>query len=114
MSKLKIDLDFWAEQARNDDPTDVADTILQDGADWIYVMLEGNGESDRTNYDGMQHAMRKYPELVKTHAIANAVSRFEHTYRILKIEELRLLEGIANSLKSIASAAASSEDKSDE
>jgi hypothetical protein len=114
MSKLKIDLDDWREQAMNDDPADIADNDLEGAAEWIFVMLDEESLERTTTLNDKINTMRKYPELVAAHALAHGISRFELTYRTLKVEELRLLESIADSLKAIANAAESSKGKNDE
>lgn len=114
MSKLKIDLDDWREQAINDDPDDIAGIDLESAAEWIFVMLDEESLERTTSFNDKIDTMRKHPGLVVAHALAHGISRFEHTYRTLKIEELRLLGSIADSLEKIAGAAESSKGKNDE
>ena len=87
MSELKINLDDWHDQAQHEDPVDMAGNDLQAAAEYLSVMLEDEKHPQLSPLD----VMRKHPELVAAHAI----NRFEHTYRTLKIEELRLL-AVAN------------------
>ena len=87
---LKIDLDEWHEQAQNDDPVEIADSDLLAAADFLAVMLEDEKHPLLSSTD----IMRKHPELVASHALAHGISRIEVTYRILKVEELRLLKSI--------------------
>lgn len=87
MSKLKISLDNWHDQAQHEDPVDMAGNDLQEAAEYLSVMLEDEKHPQLSPFD----VMRKHPELVGAHAKAHAINRFEHTYRTLKIEELRLL-----------------------
>ncbi|MBS0300230.1 MAG: hypothetical protein JSR32_09955 [Proteobacteria bacterium] len=89
MSKLKIDLDDLHEQAMNDDPADITGDDLEAAAEWIFVML-CEQVLERTTLDDELNAMRNHPELVAAHALAHGISRFEHTYRTLKVEELRI------------------------
>lgn len=110
MSNLRISLDDWHELARNDDPVDIADNDVNAAAQWVAIMFEDENHPQLSKTD----TMREHPELVAGHARAHAINRFEHTYRTLKIEELRLLKSIAASLESIASAAESSKGKSNE
>lgn len=111
---IKIDLDFWAAQAQNDDPADIAANDLESAAEWFFVMLDEEALERTTSFNDQINAMRKHPELVAAHALAHAINRFEHTYRTLKIEELRLLGSIADSLEKIASAAESAKGKHNE
>lgn len=104
MSNSKIDLDFMARQAFNDDPADIADHDLEGAADWVFVTLDEKVFERTTSHNDMKNTMRKYPQLVAAHAIAHAISRLELSYRTLKIEELRLLGSISDYLKAIASA----------
>mgnify|MGYP001558100538 FL=1 len=110
MSKLKIDLDVWAESALHDDPDEATTSDLTSAAQYVSVMLEGDGHPQQSIDD----TLRKHPGLVGAYAISCGQNRLESSVRTLKIEELRLLENIANSLESIARAAASPEGKSDE
>ena len=100
MSKLEIDLDAWREKAMNDDPWDAAGDDLEAAAEWVFVMLDEEVLERTTSSDDKTNTMRKYPELVAAHAKAHAINRLEHTYRTLKIEELRLLERIASAAES--------------
>lgn len=111
---IRIDLNGWHEQAQNDDPADIADNDLEAAAEWIFVMLGEEVLERTTSLNDKLNAMRKHPRLVAAHALAHGISRFELTYRTLKVEELRLLESIADSLKTIASAAESAKGKSNE
>lgn len=104
MSKLKIDLDDLREQAMNDDPADIAGNDLESAAEWVFVMLNEEVLERTTSLNDKIKTMRKHPELVAAHTLAHAINRLELTHRTVKIEELRLLESIANSLKAIASA----------
>lgn len=99
MSKLEIDLNAWREQAMNDDPWDIASEDLKAAAEWVFVSLQKEGDERLATYSDMIEAMQKHPELVAAHALAHEISRFEVTYRTLKVEELRLLKSIAGSLK---------------
>ncbi|MEI2767448.1 MAG: hypothetical protein V9E86_02860 [Nitrosomonas sp.] len=116
MSKLKIDLDDWRERAMNDDPIDIANSDLEEAAEWIFVMLDEEVLERTTSLNDKINTMRKRPELVAAHAQAQAqaINRLECTYRTLKIEELRLQESIANSLELIAGTAVTSKGKRDE
>lgn len=87
MSKLKINLNDWHDQAQHEDPVDIAGNDLQDAAEYLSVMLEDEKHPQLSPFD----VMRKHPELVGALAKTHAINRFEHTYRTLKIEELRLL-----------------------
>ena len=111
---IRIDLNDWHEQALNDDPADIAANDLEGAAEWIFVMLDEESLERTTGLNDKTNTMRKYPELVAAHALAHGISRFECTYRTLKVEELRLLGSIADSLKTIASAAESAKGKSNE
>ncbi|MBV6448921.1 hypothetical protein [Nitrosomonas sp.] len=114
MSKLEIDLDAWRAQAMNDDPAEIADIDLECAAEWGFVMLDEETLERTASLNDKINTMRKRPELVAAHAKAHAINRLEHTYRTLKIEELRLLGSIADSLERIASAAESAKGKRDE
>lgn len=114
MSKLKIDLNDWREQAMNDDPADIAANDLESAAEWVFVMLDEEVLERTTSLNDQINTMRKYPELVAAHAQAHAINRLELTYRTLKIEELRLLGSIADSLEKIASATESAKGKHNE
>jgi len=87
MSKLKINLDDWHDQAQHDDPVDVAVNDWEVAAEYLSEMLEDEKHPRLSTFD----VMRKHPELVGAHANTHAINRLEHTYRTLKIEELRLL-----------------------
>ncbi len=110
MRKLKISLDNWAEIDLHEDPDEVTANDLISAAQSVTVMLEDKRYPQLSVGD----TLRKHPELVSAHVISYALNRLESSVRTLKIEELRLLESIENSLESIAGAAASSEHKSDE
>lgn len=114
MSKLEIDLGEWREQAMNGDPWDAAGDDLEAAAEWVFVMLDEDALERTTSHNDKTNTMRKYPELVAAHAKAHAINRLELTHRTLKIEELRLLGSIADSLERIASAAESAKGKRDE
>lgn len=111
MNKLKTDLDDQREQAMNDDPADIAANDLESAAEWVFVMLDEEALERTTSLNDKINTMRKRPELVAAHAKAHAINRLELTHSTFKIEELRLLESIVDSLKAIASA---SKGKSDE
>lgn len=96
---LKIDLDEWHEKAQNDDPEDIAMKDIESAAERMFVALQKEGDERLATYSDMMEAMQKHPELVAAHALAHGISRIEVTYRILKVEELRLLKSIADSLK---------------
>lgn len=104
---IEIDLNDWREQAVNDDPELMANCDLAAAAGYVGVSMEG----DDRPLESMEDILRKYPELVAAHAQVHAISRLEHNSRMLKIEELRLLGSIADSLKTIASAAKSAKRK---
>lgn len=104
MSEIRIDLNEWFEQAQKDDPEEIAGSDLLAAADFLAVMLEDEKHSLLSS----TVTMRTHPELVAARALAHGISRLEHTYRTLKINELILLQSIADSLQTIASAAASS------
>ena len=114
MSKLEIDLAVWREEAMNDDPWDIAGNDIEVAAEWIFLMLDEQALDRTSTLEDKLHAMRKHPELVYAHATAHAINRIEHTYRTMKIEELRLKESIAISLERIASAMESTKGKRDE
>lgn len=114
MSKLEIDLDAWREQAMNDDPVDIASNDLESAAEWVFVMLDEEALERTTSLNDKISTMRKYPELVAAHVKAHAINRLELTHRTLKIEELRLLGSIADSLERIARAAESEKGKRNE
>ncbi len=95
----KINLDDWHKQAQNDEPVNMADNDLQVAAEFLAVVLEDEKHSQLSSTD----IMRKHPELVAAHTLAHAINRLELTHCTVKIEELRLLESIADSLKAIAS-----------
>ncbi|NBQ68917.1 MAG: hypothetical protein EBU46_08830 [Nitrosomonadaceae bacterium] len=99
MSKLEIDPNAWREQAMNDDPVDIADNDLGAAAEWVFVALQKEDDERIATYSDKIEAMRKRPKLVAAHILAHAINRLELTYRTLKIEELRLLERIADSLE---------------
>lgn len=69
MSKLKIDLDDWREQAMNDDPADIADDDLEAAAEWIFVMLDEESLERTTSLNDKTNTMRKHPKLVAAHAL---------------------------------------------
>lgn len=92
------------------EPEGIASCDLAAAAGYVGVCME---DDDRP-LESMVDIMRKYPELVAAHAQVHAINRLELTYRMLKIEELRLLESIAVSLEKIAGAAESAKGKSNE
>ena len=99
MSNSKIDLDFMAEQVLNEDGFDRADTFFQDSVTWVSIWLRDGGPELSTT-----DTLRDHPQLVGSHALVCAINEFEITYRTLKIEELRNLKNISNSLERLASA----------
>lgn len=112
---LKIDLNEWFEQTQhNNDPWDIAGEDIKAAAEWIFVMLDEKSLERTSTLEDELNAMRNHPELVAAHTLAHTINRFEHTYRILKVEELRLLRSITDSLKVIASTAASSKGEGNE
>ncbi len=102
MSKLKINLDDMADEVMHDDPEDAAGRDLKNAADYVFVALQKEGEERFATYSDKVGAMQNYPVLVAAHAIMTALSRHESSYRRLKIEELRLLGNIVNTLNPTA------------
>ncbi|MBX9916897.1 MAG: hypothetical protein E6Q59_10880 [Nitrosomonas sp.] len=114
MSKLKIDLDDLREQAMNDDPDEIAGNDLEAAAELVFVALQKEGDERIATYSDKIEAMQNHPELVAAHTLAHAINRLELTHRTVKIEELRLLGSIADSLERIASTAESAKGKRNE
>lgn len=102
MSELKINLDDMAEEALYDDPEEAAGRDLQNAAEYVFVALQKEGEERFATYSDKADAMQNHPVLVAAHAIMTTLNRHESSCRRLKIEELRLLENIANALEPIA------------
>lgn len=101
MSKLKISLDDLADEVMHDDPEDAAGRDLENAAEYVFMALQKEGEERFATYSDKVGAMQNHPVLVSVHAIVTALNRHESSCRRLKIEELRLLGNIANSLKPI-------------
>lgn len=98
MSRLRISLDDWHEDAQHEDPTAEAYEDMKNAAEYVFVALQKEGEGRVSTYLDEVGAMQNHPVLVAATAIVIALSRHGHSNRTLKIEELRLLENIANAL----------------
>lgn len=102
MSKLKISLDDLYDDACQSSPEKIADDILEQSADWVYVMVGDDADCKRSKEEGVLCALQNHPELVGAHAVVSAISRLEITYQLLGVEQLRLLDRIEKSLSLIA------------
>lgn len=111
MSKLKIDLNDWRERVQKADPEEKALEDIDNASDMIFLDLqEKDGKSTSSDSDKIE-TKKNHPQLVAAHAITCAINRRNDAYCTLKIEELRLLKSVDNSLERIADAMESAKGK---